>query len=358
MKKIFISHASEDKKVVSMFVDKILVLGSNVPLEDIVFTSREDTGVANGEDIPDAIKEGLKESAIFFMMVSEAYRDSEVCLNEMGAAWVLEGLSRKIMLLPNIGFEKIGWLMSLRKGTKLDDRDGLDMIHDDVVGILGKTVKTATWNRYKEEFQNGLGELLRLNDKKECREDQSITIIAKEDVAFDLLDMEARFDSHVSTYTSVVKLLSSATENYSTKIYDISEKLNQVGEGSRLYSDREVRALLQRSALETDLLAGVYEANSPMMREQFDLAMEFAIRIQKSEIEPEQKKTNREAGKQLIEKMMEAREKVLAFRDTMSGIVGIDNTLTKATKRLNKALDCLLEIMSFSVTRAVEFWMA
>ena len=118
MKKIFISHALKDKEIVSLFVDKILVLGSGVSLEDIVFTSREDTGVINGEDIPEAIKSGLKESALFFMMVSEAYKDSEVCLNEMGAAWVMDDLSRKIILLPNTGFEKIGWLMSLKKGTK------------------------------------------------------------------------------------------------------------------------------------------------------------------------------------------------------------------------------------------------
>lgn len=357
MKKIFISHALKDKEIVSLFVDKILVLGSGVSLEDIVFTSREDTGVINGEDIPEAIKSGLKESALFFMMVSEAYKDSEVCLNEMGAAWVMDDLSRKIILLPNTGFEKIGWLMSLKKGMKLDDRDGLDMIHDDVVSALGKTVKTVTWNRYKEEFQDGLVELMQQNDKKESSPRQKDTA-ADEIVDYDLQDMKERFDSHVLTYTGVVKMLSSATENYSKKINAITMRLNRINGNSRVYSDREIRGLLQRSASETNLLAGVYEANSPMMRDQFDLAMGFAIDIQKRETDPIQKKVNRESGKRLIEEMMSVRDQAIIFRDEMDSVVNLDKSLTEATKRLKKALDGLLDTMSFSVTRAVEFWMA
>ena len=160
-KKVFISHASEDKQIVSLFVDQILCAGSGVNIEDVIYTSRDDSGVVNGYDIPSCIKDGIKQAAIFFMMVSEKYKESEVCLNEMGAAWMRDELPKKILLMPGSGFNKIGWLMSLSKGTELSDSSGLDALHDQIIDILSTRIQTATWNRCKEVFLNKLNELIK-----------------------------------------------------------------------------------------------------------------------------------------------------------------------------------------------------
>ena len=84
-KKVFISHAAIDQQIVSLFVDQIICFGSGISIEDVVYTSREDSGIINGDDIPLSIKDGIKECMLFFMMVSDGYKKSEVCLNEMGA---------------------------------------------------------------------------------------------------------------------------------------------------------------------------------------------------------------------------------------------------------------------------------
>lgn len=83
-KKFFISHSSKDKNIVDIFVDKILRLGLSVDANDIAYTSREDTGVVNGENIPQYIKTNIANCEFMFFIVSENYRKSEVCLNEMG----------------------------------------------------------------------------------------------------------------------------------------------------------------------------------------------------------------------------------------------------------------------------------
>ena len=73
-KRVFISHSSQDKEIVSSFIENILVAGCGLRQEDIMYTSCEDMGVGNGEDIPMAIKKGIQECQLFLMMVSEHYR--------------------------------------------------------------------------------------------------------------------------------------------------------------------------------------------------------------------------------------------------------------------------------------------
>ena len=63
--KVFISHASLDKAIVDEFVDKVLRLSCGLKTSEIVYTSREDTGVAFGEGIPEFIKDNLLHQALF-----------------------------------------------------------------------------------------------------------------------------------------------------------------------------------------------------------------------------------------------------------------------------------------------------
>ena len=146
--KVFISHASVDKPIVDEFVDRVLRLACGFKTDDIVYTSREDTGVEYGEGIPDFIKENLHTSSLVLFMISDNYKKSEVCLNEMGAAWALEKKTVSIVL-PNCGFESLGWLTSLDKALKIDSSESLDKLY----GMLTRTEQNAIdWNRQKEAF--------------------------------------------------------------------------------------------------------------------------------------------------------------------------------------------------------------
>lgn len=129
-KKIFISHSSKDKQIVDIFVDKLLHLGLQIDPNDVAYTSREETGVGTGEDIRKFIKENISTCDFVFFMISENYKKSEICLNEMGAAWATD---RTVipLVFPNLSFDSIGWLYNVRKGLLLNDPDALDSIFDD-----------------------------------------------------------------------------------------------------------------------------------------------------------------------------------------------------------------------------------
>lgn len=357
MKKIFISHASADEKVVSLFVDKILKAGCDVNADDIVYTSREETGVVNGEDIPDAIKNGIRESALFFMMVSENYRKSEVCLNEMGAAWITNGLVRKIMVLPGAGFDKIGWLMSLKKGTKLDDKDGLDMIHDEVLRILERPLHTVTWNRSRDEF---LGELAKTANEATPAASKEMALAPEEEAEeeYDYLDMREGYDSNMKSYVEMLNGLSNATQQYSEKIDHVTRRLNQLRANPGGYSTSQVRGVLLNGTIETNQLAGTYEQQAPLLRNHFDLAIKFGIMLQESGIGEAAKKANRESFSLLIESMINAKDKFTAFRDVIGGIENVDKGYKKANVRLKNALNGVLDVLSFCISRAGEYRMA
>lgn len=146
--KIFISHASNDKTLITEFVDRILKLACGYNDSEIVYTSLESTGVEPGNKIPEFIKENLTTSSIVLFMISDNYKQSEVCLNEMGAAWALD---RKIVsiVLPSASFEKLGWLTSLNKALKIDNSESLDKLYS---MLCRKDSNVLEWNQQKESF--------------------------------------------------------------------------------------------------------------------------------------------------------------------------------------------------------------
>lgn len=354
-RKVFISHASADEKIVSLFVDKILRAGCDIKLEEIMYTSREDTGIVNGEDIPESIRNGLRESAIFFMMVSDNYRSREVCLNEMGAAWMVDDLARKILVLPNVGFDKIGWLMSLKKGTKLDDREGLDGIRDDILKLLGCHTQTAAWNRSKEEF---LTELEKIKDSSYGVLESPSVLPAEEEDEIDLLDMREQFDDNIAAYTAVLGTLSSATEEYNDRVSVMTKRLNQLQDNPEAFTAAQVRGILQNGTVDTNRVAEIYEQQAPLLRNHFDLAMRYAIMMQGSNVGEDVKKDNRDQCKSLIDSMIRTRDEIAGFRKILDGMVNLDKGYKKANDRLKRALDGILEVVSFCISRTNDYQMA
>lgn len=99
--KIFISHSSKDEEYVVALVNFLEDIG--VPKDFIFCTSIEEYGVTLGEDFDKRIKELFINNKIFVLFVlSENYYASPACLNEMGAAWVLQKDYMTILLK---GFE-------------------------------------------------------------------------------------------------------------------------------------------------------------------------------------------------------------------------------------------------------------
>lgn len=96
--KIFISHSSEDKELVLMFV-KLLTQGFHIDHNEIFCTSI-DNSLRVGEDFIKSIKEELHDSEIIIFLITPNYIASKFCIMEMGAAWAYKNNIVPIIVPP------------------------------------------------------------------------------------------------------------------------------------------------------------------------------------------------------------------------------------------------------------------
>ena len=150
-KRVFISHSSKDKQYVTDFVNHILCLGIGLSPDDIFCTSIEDMTMRNGEYIRMHIQENIRSAEYSFLLVSNNYKASEVCVNEMGAVWAYEANVR-LFLLPNTDFTSIGWLCDTRKADKLTDSVALDRLYKEMVEYFSLKENLIHWSQQREMF--------------------------------------------------------------------------------------------------------------------------------------------------------------------------------------------------------------
>lgn len=156
-KKIFISHSSKDKAIMEKFTDYILQLGIGLNSEDIFCTSIEEMGIKNGEEIRRHIRENVQLADFSFLMISKNYKESEICLNEMGAVWAANNRVR-YYILPNVDFKEIGWLCDAYKADKLCDSVVLDAMANELTDFYGLPNKGVIWSRQRQNFLDFLRE--------------------------------------------------------------------------------------------------------------------------------------------------------------------------------------------------------
>lgn len=194
MPKVFISHASADKNIVCLFKDIILKGGIGLSDADIFFTSSPETGVPIGKNIPEYIKKNLRDCDYAFLMISENYKKSEVCLNEMGAAMVL---SKNLfpILLYNYDFDKVGWLINHDLCVRIDDEERLDEIRDKF-NSSGIGLKTSVWNRARKAFIQNLSQF----------EDKTDDIVVKGllDYQIEISDNQEKYKKNIDRLNAVI----------------------------------------------------------------------------------------------------------------------------------------------------------
>lgn len=149
--KIFVSHSSRDKEIVSEFCDRILRLGIGINANDIFCTSIEDMDIKNGEDIRNHIKDNIQSADFSFLLISDNYKNSDICLNEMGAVWTNDGNVR-YYLLPDTGFDKIGWLCDTKKAEQLTSEIALDKLYKELTTFYKLDEAFETWSKQRVTF--------------------------------------------------------------------------------------------------------------------------------------------------------------------------------------------------------------
>lgn len=152
-KKIFISHSSDDKEVIKEFIEKILMLGCGLKRTDI-FCTLDHTTIRTGDDFREVIIEKMKSCDYIICFISNNYRGSEVCQNEMGAAWAFNDKRVLPFKFPNLQFSEIGFLNVVKQGADIMDRSKLDELYEELSEFYGIPTDWKNFNDQKEDFIN------------------------------------------------------------------------------------------------------------------------------------------------------------------------------------------------------------
>lgn len=166
--KLFLSHSSEDLRIVTAFVNFMYKVG--LTEENIVCTSVPETKISVGNDIYAYLNRLISEEKIYVIyFLSDNYYASPVCLNEMGAVWLKKSDSLNL-LLPGFNFEDIRGVVEKNKvGIKLGTCDNMaKAAFNEFLGILkekfGIDPTPTHWEIARNEFlQSALENMRKLN---------------------------------------------------------------------------------------------------------------------------------------------------------------------------------------------------
>lgn len=157
MDKVFISHSSKDEKYVNAFVELLEDIG--IQPNNFFCTSTARYGVPLGEDIFESIRRQftLYNTYVIFLL-SNNYYSSPACMNEMGAAWVLQKKYTSV-ILPELDDERIKGTINIEKmAIKLDeDKENLEFRLEEFKNKLEEAfsiqkLDERIWKRRLAEF--------------------------------------------------------------------------------------------------------------------------------------------------------------------------------------------------------------
>lgn len=145
--RVFVSHSSENVKVVNDFVRLVLEAGIGVPASQIFFSARAGSIPAGKYYIP-YIREQLVDARLVIGWITPQFYNSAFCMCELGAAWasVPDGF---IPILDSIGYDQTKAVLSGMQAYLAKKREDLNALRELVTAALGVT--PTPHNRWEEE---------------------------------------------------------------------------------------------------------------------------------------------------------------------------------------------------------------
>lgn len=352
-KRIFISHASKDNELIGKFVDSILLLGMEIDSEIIAYTSREDTGVPAGESIPQFIQDNIACADIVLLMISDNYKNSEVCLNEMGAAWAINKYIIQVML-PNTSFDKLGWLCSLDKALKIDNAESIDGLCEVFTDKLDIGIKPSVWNRNKAAFISYCATSSSTTTLPAIIEPEVIEVTEDDVEELGILDYRERMDTEAACVTSICFTLTEAMVNHNDMLNSNTRKLQSLNTSHPNIS--QARGIMRATAKGMDDLSIIFEDNTPLLRLSFFNMIDNATKI-KSLTPLNSEETMEEecnAISELLKAISGAKISSISFKETVDTMPKVEQTINKSKKRLSNNLTNIIGVLDECISKGQE----
>lgn len=159
-KSIFISHAIANKELADMLVD-LLETAIGVDHREIFCSSLEGMGIPSGTDFIHFIKSQIKEPKIVILLLSKEYFNSQFCLCELGASWVMSHKTIPL-LVPPLEFKDIKAVLLGKQLLRITEKNDLNEMQSEIIKALGIKGKSfARWEIKRSKFLKELSGFLK-----------------------------------------------------------------------------------------------------------------------------------------------------------------------------------------------------
>lgn len=164
--KIFISHSSQDLPYIQPLVELLECIGLNP--ETMFCSSVAGYNIPLDSNIFEYLKIQFQNYDLrVIFALSENYYNSPVCLNEMGAAWILQNKYTSV-LLPGFDYKSVkGVVDQMRISIKLDSEESelkarLNELRETLIHEMGNEVPNNTrhqnvWEQRRDRFVKQIG---------------------------------------------------------------------------------------------------------------------------------------------------------------------------------------------------------
>lgn len=157
---IFISHREKDREQVSAFIELLYAIGFPRPTVDttermIFCSSHPDCYIENGEPNLDKIKEQFNnhKHTFFVLWYTDNYFESQACLNEAGAIWVMHKTYQEI-LAPDFDSSNIRGLLDKQSvWFRANDKYRLNTFKEQIQKMfLISILSQSSWELARDSF--------------------------------------------------------------------------------------------------------------------------------------------------------------------------------------------------------------
>jgi len=277
-KKIFLSHAYDDRVIAEKLIEKIIVPIFNIEKQrDIFYTSKRELGIRSSLNWRNKIKTNLQDCNIFIALITSNFKQREMCLGELGAAWVQ---NKKIysLILPPIKYENFSVIVSELQADILIKKE-------DIKSFV-ESMNVDLKDMYNIEMNNNIDLDLFINNfirsiKQHLRRNSTspkdtLPINFNEDKIEVLREIEEINESDTKSVSiSEKKIIFERSKNewphdYSMQEYYISEQINALQQLRKLQNEvkgiPEKTRIIQKAINEWpyDFTMQIYKANEEL----------------------------------------------------------------------------------------------
>lgn len=158
MKKIFLSHASEDKVIAKHFKDLLETIG--VRPEQIFFSSEAGYGIKLGGDLFSSLKKELSQESVVIFVYSDNFFTSPISMCEMGATWMLTKTHIPV-LIPPFDFTKVKGVFPTSIGLMINDKHQLNQLKSQIEDEFGlKPRPLSSWEEKRDKYIEDIAKFL------------------------------------------------------------------------------------------------------------------------------------------------------------------------------------------------------